>query len=106
MNRITSVFAFAALACSWGCGTTLTEAGRNVQLMKADPSAGCKEVGQVSGIVKSPQPPFIEDAKNEMRNEAATKGANYVRMETLTDSSMTGTAYACPAGATPAPGAK
>jgi hypothetical protein len=81
----------------FGCGASLSEAGRGVKVMKADPPQGCVEVGSVDGSAKGPD--HVERAKNAMRNEAAERGANYVRLETLNteDGEAAGTAYKCPA---------
>lgn len=78
-----------ALLTVSGCAATLTEAGNHVQVMKADPPAGCQEAGAVSGTDPDP--------RIQLRNEAGKLGANYVRLETV-DSYHTekGTAYKCP----------
>ena len=108
-NRVKTLFMFwivTALFCSGGCGATvLTDAGRSVQLMKADPSTGCKELGSVSGEATGAGAHMDESAKNEMRNKAAAMGANYVRLETASHdgTTLTGTAYACPNSAAPEP---
>jgi hypothetical protein len=77
------------------CGGSLSEAGAQVKLMKADPPQGCAEVGGVSGYKVGPN--YQERLKNDLRNDAAAKGANYVRLETLTsDGNASGTAFRCP----------
>jgi hypothetical protein len=79
------------------CASTgLTEAGAKVRLMKADPPAGCKEIGNVSGDYAGF--PVEEGAsKNVMRNHAAEQGANYVRWDTAAANGIvSGTAYKCP----------
>ena len=85
------------------CGGSLTEAGARVKLMKADPPQACTEVGSVSGYKVGPN--YQERLKNDLRNDAAGKGANYVRLETLTsDGNASGTAFRCPdQAATPPP---
>jgi hypothetical protein len=89
MNRRAVLALFALVPSVGGCAPiALTSQGRSVQLMKADPPTGCKEVGSVSGETTEAS----EGAKNDMRNKAAAIGANYVRIETH----HTGTAYACP----------
>jgi hypothetical protein len=100
MSRLWSpalVFVCAASALA-GCGVTLTDAGKGVQLMKSDPPGGCKEIGSLEGEGNTD----VEAAKNDIRNKAAQKGANYVRMETIDGPYVTGTAYQCPPGSSAA----
>jgi hypothetical protein len=80
-----------------GCGGgALTQAGSAVTLNKSDPASGCKEVGGVSGYTIGPD--YQDKNKNKLRNEAAEKGANYVRLEQNdSDGNASGTAYKCPA---------
>jgi len=81
-----------ALGLLCGCYTApLTEGGKGVQLMKSDPPAGCREVGSVAGRGDD------EQRKVSLRNGAASKGGNYVRMETFdaATETATGTAFRC-----------
>jgi hypothetical protein len=83
----------APLLLSAACySAPLTEAGKTVQLMKADPPSGCREVGSVSGRGDD------DEIKIAMRNYAAKLGGNYVRMETMDPRLGTGsgTAFRCP----------
>ena len=75
-----------------GCSLwTLSESGSRVLVMKSDPPPGCQEVGSVRGG---------DDEKVILRNMAAEKGGNYVRLETVTPNGiLTGTAYKCPESA-------
>lgn len=78
-----------------GCATALTTEGSKVKLMKNDPPSNCKEIGSVKGLTRGTGD--MEVAKNEMRNEAAEKGANYVRYESAQEAvSASGTAFLCP----------
>jgi hypothetical protein len=78
-----------------GCAAALTEAGAKVKLLKADPPPECTEVGGVSAYRIGPD--YQDKLKNSLRNEAATKGANFVRLESLaSDGNAAGTAYRCP----------
>jgi len=80
------------VACGGG---SLTQAGAQVKLMKADPPAGCKERGGVSSYTIGPD--YQEKNKNKLRNEAAEKGANYVRLEQNdSDGNASGTSFTCP----------
>ncbi|MDB4960951.1 MAG: put [Myxococcales bacterium] len=94
---MTNMILTLALALGAGCAVPLSEGGRNVQLMKSDPPAGCNEVGSVIGQANGfDSSAALERAKNDMRNKAATMGANYVRMETANTGEVMGTAYSCP----------
>lgn len=78
-----------------GCGTTqLTDQGMNVRLMRGDPPQDCKQYVEL----------YVEEnnlagAKNELRNEAAEQGANYVRLDALEyfrgDAIASGSSYKC-----------
>ncbi len=90
------LFAFSLLFSLAACGATLTEAGTGVKLMKADPPADCADVGGVSSYKIGPG--YQDALKIALRNQAADKGGNYVRLESLTDDgNAAGTAYKCPA---------
>ncbi|MBS2018505.1 MAG: DUF4156 domain-containing protein [Deltaproteobacteria bacterium] len=87
-----AAFAASLTACGGGA---LTQAGAQVTLNKADPPKGCVEKGGVSGYTIGPD--YQERNKNKLRNEAAEKGANYVRLEQNdSDGNASGTAYSCP----------
>ena len=80
-----------------GCGGSLSAAGTAVKVMKADPPADCTEVGVVSGHAVGPD--HRTKSRNKLRNEAAEKGGNYVRLETVAaDGGEMGTAFKCPPG--------
>ncbi len=96
-------FSLAASALG-ACLPTVTASpeGRQVKLMKADPPAACEELGDVEGSDSAFTESGVnhESAKARLKNAAASKGANYVRMETAEKSGATlrlhGTAYRCP----------
>ena len=78
----------------------LTERGKTVQLMKADPPFGCKEIDSVKGadggLIGDYDKNFTKN-KAIIRNMAADIGANYVRIEAVSvKGEITGTAYYCP----------
>jgi hypothetical protein len=92
MKCCKQLLALAFVCSAAACGGALTEQGSQVKLLKADPPADCKEVGSVSAYMVGPN--FQERLKNKMRNDAAQKGANYVRLENLTsDGNAAGTAF-------------
>jgi Domain of unknown function (DUF4156) len=70
---------------------------KNVKLARENPPAKCIEIGKVQGSVKTTAGK-IEDAIEDMKLDAARKGANYVRMEATSayGTSTSGTAYQCP----------
>jgi hypothetical protein len=75
-----------------GCAPTLSEAGKKVQVAKADPPMGCQELGTVEGLGSEP--------RVALRNNVAKVGANFVRLEMVADVDEKGTAYRCPETAT------
>jgi hypothetical protein len=89
-----------------GCkpAPVLSPGATNVRVMKADPPAGCKELGDVRGNpgdTTGDEGAKVEEAKIDARNKTAAKGGNYFRWDTLDPYSstalITGTAYECPA---------
>jgi len=84
---------------SSGCAVALTDAGSRVQVMKSDPPAVCREKGSVSGHAGVATPSASTWARNDLRNQAANAGANYVRLESISGRGEQGTAYLCPTDA-------
>lgn len=72
------VIGFQFLACS---ASTLTAGGQTVRVQKGDPPSDCEEVGFVEGASSNLVSNYKENARNKMRNEAAARGANYLRLE-------------------------
>ncbi len=70
---------------------------KNVKVARENPSSDCRELGRVVGQVKT-MSGSIEQAIDDMKLDAARKGANYVRMEATgaMGTSASGTAYQCP----------
>jgi hypothetical protein len=80
---------------SAACGGALSQAGAGVKVMTGDPPPSCTEVGSVSSYSVGPN--FQEHLKNNMRNDAAAKGGNYLRIEQLaSNGNASGTAFHCP----------
>ncbi len=75
--------------------------GGNVRVESADPPPSCE---QISIITASGSNTGDDDAtvRQKLRERAAARGANYVRLDKLGGSSTlkeyTGTAYRCPTG--------
>lgn len=85
---------FVFLGCS---STPVIPEGKNVTVSRDEAKIACQELGRVTGRTISTKP-NLEAAVEDMKKEAALKGANYVRMETASglQSAVAGTAYFCP----------
>lgn len=70
--------------------------GKNVTVSRDDADKDCQEIGPVQGTVQS-KSGTVEMAIEDMKLDAARKGANYIRMETTSGygTSVKGTAYLC-----------
>ncbi|MBK7963521.1 MAG: DUF4156 domain-containing protein [Bdellovibrionales bacterium] len=87
-------FCFGFLGCS---SKPVIPEGKNVTVSRDAAKKSCQELGRVIGRTISAKP-NLEAALEDMKNEAALKGANYVQMETASgmQTAMAGTAYFCP----------
>lgn len=85
---------FALAACSH---QAIIPEAKNVKLQREDPPKNCVEIGKVQGSVSSAHGK-IEQAIEDMKLDAARKGANFVRMEATSSygTSASGTAFQCP----------
>jgi len=90
--------AIALLA--FGCSAT-TAGGKNVRVQKANPPNSCEEISIITASASNTGNDD-QSARDQLRDRAAERGANYVRLDTLGGSSTikeyTGTAYKCPPG--------
>ena len=93
MRMFVFVLLISLLVSLSACAVALTPGGQRVKLMKSDPPGNCTEIGTVTG---SSSVGNVEKAKTKMRNNAAEKGANYVRFETFNGVTVGGTAFRCP----------
>ena len=88
---------FAAVALS-GCGShPIKPEGDNVKITReAIDDDDCKEIGPVEGRVSSAKGTF-EQALEDLKLDAARKGANKVKIETTsgTGTAVRGIAYFC-----------
>lgn len=70
-----------------------------VRISREAPSSkkNCKEIGPISGTTQSTEA-TQEDALNDLKQEAANKGANYVVVKEYSSygTAVTGVAYDCP----------
>ena len=90
-------FAIAVAAFAGCASKPVIPEAKNVKVARESPSSSCREIGPVQGSVSTVKG-TIEQALEDMRMDAARKGANYVRMETTSaiGTSVAGTAYDCP----------
>jgi hypothetical protein len=99
MLKNVSLLAFAMLIV--GCSVALKPGAEKVKVMKSDPAPECQELGAIRGAATIASGD-IEQPKNDLRNKAMEKGANYVRIDVIlyhpsgTIASIDGTAFKCP----------
>lgn len=93
---LTSTLAMSVLLGACSSQPIIPEA-KNVKIAREAPAKSCVEIGKVQGSVKSVHG-TIEQAIEDMKLDAARKGANFVHMETTSayGTSAAGTAYQCP----------
>lgn len=97
MNFYSLVLALTALTL-FGCSSrSIIPDKEEVKLSREAAHKDCKEIGLVEGRVLSTTGK-IEDAMENLRSDAALKGANYVQIEQAgaQGQSIRGTAYVCP----------
>lgn len=91
-------FALLALGCSACAAAT---GGNNVRIESADPPESCEQISVISAYASNTGNDD-ESVRDKLRNQAAARGANYVRLDKLGGSSTlkqyTGTAFKCPPG--------
>ncbi|RYZ66214.1 MAG: DUF4156 domain-containing protein [Proteobacteria bacterium] len=95
-----SLIAFVSFLLSTavvGCSSQpVVPEAKNVKVAREEADSDCREIGRVQGSVKTATG-TIEQAIEDMKLDAARKGANYVRMEQTgaMGTSASGTAYQC-----------
>jgi hypothetical protein len=69
----------------------------DVKVSREDASPKCKEIGKLTGTTMTAQG-TKEQALEDLKREAATKGGNYVVVKQFSDygTAVTGIAYDCP----------
>ena len=92
----------ALVLFAFGCSpSAATAGGKNVQVQMADPPESCEQISVISASASNTGNDD-KSAREKLRDRAAERGANYVRLDTLGGSSTlkeyTGTAYKCPPG--------
>jgi hypothetical protein len=91
---LAAVFAWINVSCS---SAPIKPEADNVKVKREAPNLeNCKEIGMVQGTVKTKSGTF-EQALEDMKLDAARKGANYIHMEQTSayGTSTRGTAYFC-----------
>ena len=95
MKRIIILALAASLtACA---SRPLTPESEDVKMSREIPSESCKEIGRVTGTSKSRKATH-DELLADMRQDAAKKNANYVKVEEYSGlgTMVTGTAFSCP----------
>ena len=89
-----TAFVVSAAACSH---QPILPDAKNVKVQREDPSPKCVDFGQVTGTVSSSRG-TLDEAIEDMKLDAARKGANFVKVESTgaMGTSITGHAYNCP----------
>lgn len=92
------IFSFLVIFLLSSCSShpVLPEA-KDVTVSREEPDEECKNLGPVQGTVQTKNG-TPEQALEDMKKDAARKGANYIRMEAQSayGTSTRGTAYFCP----------
>lgn len=89
------VFVTSLISCS---STPIVPSADSIQISRDVPKdPECKNIGRVQGKTIGFKPD-LEAAIQDMKKEAAYKGANYLVMETASgyETAVSGTAYYCP----------
>ncbi len=81
-----------------GCSShPIKPEAKNVETSRDDADEDCKKIGKVQGSVSSVKGTF-EDALEDLKLDAARKGANFVKIgqTSAMGTSVQGVAYFCP----------
>jgi hypothetical protein len=97
MRLTWSVFSTLLLFFAGCSSQPIVPEAKNVKISREDPSKKCAEIGKVQGSVQTASG-TVEQAIEDMKLDAARKGANFVRMEATSayGTSASGTAFQCP----------
>lgn len=97
MKKILFIFCLISTACN---APLLAPGARNVRAAKSDPPIECEDRGAVTGESGWRTNNQDVEAQNSLRNAAAMRGANYVRIDVIRDGNnitrYVGTAFKCP----------
>jgi hypothetical protein len=88
---------FLAVATTACASRSLAPDSEEVKMSRESPADDCKEIGRVTGTSKSRKASH-DELLVDMRQEAAKKNANFVKVEEYSSfgTSVTGTAFMCP----------
>ena len=90
--------AISALAIFSSCShQAIVPEAKNVRIAREEPAKNCRNLGHVEGSVITAQGK-IEDAIEDMKLDAARKGANFVQMgqTSALGKNVAGIAFQCP----------
>jgi hypothetical protein len=94
LGALISALVLTISACS---SQPIIPEAKNVKLSREDADKDCREIGLVQGTVSTTHG-TLEQAIENMKLDAARRGANFIRMESTgaMGTSASGTAYQCP----------
>ena len=92
-----SMFVFLSLLVAGCASRSVLPTTKEVKVSREEPSAKCQPIGQLTGTTTSAHG-TQEQALENLKVEAANKGANYVVVKQFSDygTAVTGLAYECP----------
>jgi hypothetical protein len=96
-NLYSLVLLLGSVGFLGGCASRpVTPQVDDVKVSREPADKGCTELGKITGTTMSMKG-TPEDALNDLKKEAANKGANYVMVKQYSDNqtSVTGIAYEC-----------
>lgn len=88
----------ALIFCAVGCSSrSVLPDQKEVKITRSPADAKCKDLGKITGTTIS-KTPTEEQALEDLKREAAHKGANYVVVQQYSEMGgmVTGLAYDCP----------
>jgi hypothetical protein len=89
---------FFAIATLFGCSSRSIKPDINeVKVSRDEPSAKCREMGTIEGVTRTAKG-TQDEAIEDLKHEAANKGANYIWVKQFSSygTAVTGRAYECP----------
>tara|TARA_B110001454_G_C12723330_1_gene436745 strand:- start:36401 stop:36700 length:300 start_codon:yes stop_codon:yes gene_type:complete len=99
MKKLIQFALFVSVGSLMACSSTpIVPSADSIKISRETPKdPECKNLGRVQGKTVSVKPD-LEGAIEDMKKEAAYKGANYLVMETASayETAVSGTAYYCP----------
>lgn len=99
MKKLIQIAIIVSVGTLISCNSTpIVPSSESIKISRETPKdPECKNLGRVQGKTISVKPD-LEGAIEDMKREAAYKGANYLVMETASgyETAVSGTAYYCP----------